>query len=389
MIVRRPLSCRRLTHWALWVALAVHIPIALVALGRSGAPAYDFDRYYEIGASPGRPYLDFPVEQPPATVLIFRSLAALPGGRPAFGFHIVLVNILADATIVAALAWGWGLAAAACFAVVVLPILDLFYNRPDLWSTAAATLAVAAWQRERRVLAGAGLAAGAAFKLWPLPFAVLLFAPAPTTMARGPDDRPIVKSVPLAPIIVFAVAAAALALAWIWRAGWAGVLQVLTFRSASGWEIESTVGSLLMAAGVKSMRVEAGAWRIGTTSGAIAILFSFAAASACAWSIWRAGRTDRVGLGWAGGVSALLAMSALLSPQFAAWLAPGCAVAWAQGDRRVAALTALAILLTNLVWKSFNPLVHGALGPLVMLVARNALLFVVAFDAAQALRRER
>ena len=381
------MASRRLTHWVLWAALAIHIPIALVAFARSGEPAYDFDRYYEIGNSRGRPYRDFPVEQPPATVLMFRMLAAVSGGRPAFGLHVVLVNVIADATIVAALAWGWGFAAAACFAVVVLPILDLFYNRPDLWSTAAATLAVAAWQRQRRIFAGVALAAGTAFKLWPLPFAMLLLLPAPVAKARGHESEPIVTGVPLAPIVVFAGAAAALALVWIGLAGWTGVLQVLTFRGASGWEIESTVGSVLMAAGVKSMRVESGAWRIGTTSGRTAILLFLVAAPGCAWSIWRGGRTGRVGAGWAGGISALLAMSALLSPQFVAWLAPGCAVAWVQGNRRVAALTALAILLTNLVWKSFNPLVHGATSPLVMLVARNALLFVVALDAARVLRR--
>jgi hypothetical protein len=31
-------------------------------------------------------------------------------------------------------------------------------------------------------------------------------------------------------------------------------------------------------------------------------------------------------------------LSALLSPQYAAWLAPGCAIAWAQRDRRLAVL---------------------------------------------------
>jgi hypothetical protein len=76
-------------------------------------------------------------------------------------------------------------------------------------------------------------------------------------------------------------------------------------------------------------------------------------------------------------------LSALLSPQFAAWLAPAAGVAWVEGDKRVAVLTALAVFLTNLVWKSFNPLIHGAMGPVVMLLARNLLLALIALDAAR------
>jgi hypothetical protein len=117
----------------------------------------------------------------------------------------------------------------------------------------------------------------------------------------------------------------------------------------------------------------------------MSLLLVALAAPPCLWAIWRGGRTGHLGAGWIGGVSALLALSAVLSPQYAAWLAPGVAVAWAQRDRRLAIVAALAILLTNLVWKSFNPLLHGATGPLVMLLARNALLVVVAFDAARLL----
>jgi hypothetical protein len=99
--------------------------------------------------------------------------------------------------------------------------------------------------------------------------------------------------------------------------------------------------------------------------------------------IWRGARGGHVGAGWAGGISALLVLSALLSPQYAAWLAPATGVAWVEGDRRIAVLTALAVFMTNLVWKSFNPLIHHATGPLVTLLARNVLLVVLALDAAR------
>jgi hypothetical protein len=58
-------------------------------------------------------------------------------------------------------------------------------------------------------------------------------------------------------------------------------------------------------------------------------------------------------------------------------------VAWVEGDRRIAFQTALAVFMTNLVWKAFNPLIHGAMNPLVILLARNVLLAVLALDAAR------
>ena len=58
-------------------------------------------------------------------------------------------------------------------------------------------------------------------------------------------------------------------------------------------------------------------------------------------------------------------------------------MAWVEGDRRIAVLIGLAVFLTNLVWKSFNPLVHGAMVPLATLLARNVLLVVLALDSAR------
>lgn len=365
---------RRPAVWVLWCALAIHAPIALVAAARSSQPSYDFDRYYEIATHAGRPYLDFPVEYPPGTVLTLRALAGTAGSRESFGVGLVFLNIAADAIIVAALLWGWGLPAAACYALIVIPILDLFFLRADLWSTALVAVAVGAWQRERRIGCALALAAGAALKLWPLAFLAMLFAPGRT---RGR----------LAPILTAAAAGLAMLLGWMRMAGWSGFYEVLTFRGAHGWEIESTVGSLWMLVSRETMRVESGAWRVGTTTGGISIAVVALAALPCVWMIWQGARTDRAGAGWVGGVAALLALSAILSPQYAAWLAPGCAIAWVQRDRSLAILGALAIFATNVIWKSFNPLVHGAAGPLALLVARNILLVIIAGLAARRLAR--
>lgn len=368
---------RTVSRWVLFGALAIHLPIALVAGARSRVvvPGSDFDNYYEIGLRPGRPYVDFMVEFPVATVQAFRTIAPIAGRRETFGVTLVALNVAADLTIAAALWWGWGIEAAACYAVVAAPLLDLFLLRLDLWSTALATIGVAMWQRDRRHLAAIGFAAGAAFKLWPLAFLPLLLVPSRT---RERTWLPIATAA-AAGAVVFGV--------WLWVAGARGLYQVLTFRGAHGWEVESTVGGIWMMIDRSSARVETGAWRIGTTSGPISILLFVVGMLPCLWLVWRGGRTKHPGSGWAGGLSWLLACSALLSPQFASWLCPAAGVAWIDGDWGISVLTALAVFLSNLEYKAFAPLLRGAPHALALVTARNVELIVLAIVAARLIAR--
>jgi len=364
----------RLAWWLLWVSLAIHVPIAVVAVGKSKLPNADLDNFYDIGTRSGRPYVDFPVEFPVATAQTFRTLAPFAGDREQFGVSLVILNVAADVAIALALGWGWGIEAAACYALIVIPLIDLFFLRMDLWPTALATFATAAWRREHSALAAIGWVAGAAFKLWPLMFLPLLL------VSSGARRR--IAS------LATAIAAGVMVLAgWLWVAGPSGLYQVLTFRGARGWEIESTVGAVWMLFEQTSMRVESGAWRIGTTSGPISILLFVLGAIPCLWMIWRGGRTGHLGAGWAGGISVLLFTSALLSAQYSAWLAPASGVAWVEKDRRTAVLTGLVVFLTNLVFKSFHPLIHGSPRALTIVLARNLLLAVVAFHVARLLTR--
>ena len=364
----------RLAWWLLWVSLAIHVPIAVVAVGKSKLPNADLDNFYDIGTRSGRPYVDFPVEFPVATAQTFRTLAPFAGDREQFGVSLVILNVAADVAIALALVWGWGIEAAACYALIVIPLIDLFFLRMDLWPTALATFATAAWRREHSALAAIGWVAGAAFKLWPLMFLPLLL------VSSGARRR-------IAPLAT-AIAAGLMVLAgWLWVAGPSGLYQVLTFRGARGWEIESTVGAVWMLFEQTSMRVESGAWRIGTTSGPISILLFVLGAIPCLWMIWRGARTGHLGAGWAGGISVLLFTSALLSAQYPAWLAPASGVAWVEKDRRTAVLTGLVVFLTNLVFKSFHPLIHGSPRALTIVLARNLLLAVVAFHVARLLTR--
>ena len=131
--------------------LVVHAVAFAISASESALPAVDYDRYYEIGSSAGRPYVDYQVEHPIATLLVFRTLARLPGGRPSFGLGVVVLDLIADAIIIGALFWGWGMVAATYGAAVLIPVLGLFFNRVDPWSTAAAIVAVAAWRRKRPI----------------------------------------------------------------------------------------------------------------------------------------------------------------------------------------------------------------------------------------------
>jgi hypothetical protein len=298
-------------------------------------------------------------------VQAFRTIAPLAGSRERFGVAMVIVNAVAQLVIVAALIWGWGVEAAACYLLITASLADLFYLRTDLWSTALATFGVAAWRRKRPSVAALGFAGGAAFKLWPMTFLPLLLVP--------PGARRI------APLATAAAAGIAVLGLWLWVAGPAGLYQVLTFRGAQGWEIETMVGSVWLAIDPSSLRFETGTWRIGAISGATSIALFAVGTVTSLWMVWRGARTGHLGAGWAGGIAALLAVSALLSPQFVCWLAPAAGLAWVERDKRLAVLTAVLIFFTNLEFRSFNPLLRSQTDAIILLLVRNALLvaFVV------------
>ncbi len=361
--------------WILAVALGIHAILFAISAVHSPKPAGDFDRYYEIGSTTGRPYVDYQVEHPIGTLLVFKMLAQMPGRRASFGLGVVVLDLIADAIIVASLVWGWGLVAAAYFAAALIPVLGLFFNRIDAWSTAAAILAVAGWKRKSPLTLGAALAIGGAFKLWPLVLVPLLIVP-------WRNRRSLVA------LAAFAAAAAALAGTALWIAGVNGVMQVLTFRGATGWQIESLVGSVIHLAGSPTLRMESGSWRIGATSGPVSIAMFLTAAPICFWSSWRGARLNRVGAGWLASASALMLLSALLSAQFVIWLAPAGAIAWVEGDKRLALLTALSILLTQALWNSYESVLSGELPALLIVVVRNLVLVVLAVSAIVRLSKQ-
>jgi hypothetical protein len=352
--------------------LLVHAVAFGISIAQSAQPAADFDRYYEIASHPGRPYVDYQVEHPIGTLLVFKALARLGGGLPAFGLGIVVLDLIADAVIVGSLLWGWGAVAAVYCSAALIPVLGLFFNRVDAWSTAAAIVAVAAWRKDRALVIGVALAIGAAFKLWPLVLATLLIVP-------WRERRSV------AAIAAFAATAAALGGVALWIAGTNAVAQVLTFRGATGWQIESLTGSLVHLADTQSLRMESGAWRIGTINRLASTAMFLTAAPICLWASWRGARLDRVGEGWLASVTTLLLLSALLSAQYVIWLAPAGAIAWVQGDRRAGLLTAGAILMTQVLWTDYGSALAGEMSGMLLIVLRNAVLVALAVSALASL----
>jgi hypothetical protein len=357
----------RATHLLVAVLLAHAVGFA-ISTAESGIPAGDFVRYYEIGSSAGRPYVDYQVEHPIGTLLIFKALAHLPGGRPSFGLAIVVLNLVADAVIVGSLLWGWSVAAAVAFAAMLIPILGLFFNRVDAWSTAAAILAVAAWRKDRPLMLGFALAVGVAFKLWPLVLAPLLIVP-----WRG--RRSVLA------LAAFGAAAAAFGGLAFWIAGGRAIAEVLTFRGATGWQVESLIGSIVHLADTQSVRLESGAWRVGTINHFVSTAMFVTAAPICLWASWRGARLDRIAAGWIASVTSLLLLSALLSAQYVIWLAPAAAIAWVEGDVALGALTAIAIVLTQMFWGRYGDVLDSQRPAMLLVALRNAVLLVLAICA--------
>jgi hypothetical protein len=362
---------------ALLLAIVVHLVVGALALADAPQPQSDFDRYFEIATGAGRPYVDYQVEHPVGTLTVFKLLAAIPGGRASFGRGVVVVNALADAALIGALAGVWGIPAAAYYAVVTVPIANLLFHRIDLWSMAAATLAVTAWRCGKPSLAALLLAVGASFKLWPLVLFFMLWNSTSRTRA----------------LVVFTLSAGAIASAAIAIGGPRAILEVLTFRGATGWQIESLVGSVIHLFTGEPARMQSGAWRIGTVGRLASIALFLAAAPLCIWASWRGFRVNRPGIAWLAAVATLLSLSALFSAQYVGWLVPAGALAWAgdqtwTGDqKRSALLTAAVVALTQLFMRGYDDVIAGVPLMVALVVLRNAVVIVLTVVTLAALAR--
>ena len=195
-------------------------------------------------------------------------------------------------------------------------------------------------------------------KLWPVALAPALVA---ETRRRA---------------LPFVVASLVGGIGWLVLGGVGGVLQVATFRSATGWEIESTVGTLVWLFGGGEPRWENGAVRVGSSQGltwATGVLL-LVLLGAVWWKALRSKDEDLLGVPSLVALCALLACSPIFSLQYAGWLTPWAAVA-SRDPRRVPIASASAIvMLTAGISIALFQFADG-LEPLgaLMLLARNGL----------------
>jgi hypothetical protein len=345
---------------------------AIIVVSGEAFASEDFSRYYEIGSTPGRPYIEFPVEHAPLTLGLFRLLARTTGSRRGFGVAMVAIDVAANLLIAFTLAYAFGWTAAVAYLTMALMLLAILDTRFDLLPTAAATLAMAAHVRRKPAASMIALVGGAGFKLWPLCLTALVIG---REDARGRRRA----------VVALAGAAALLGAVWLAVGGAQGVVQVLTFRGATGWQIESLGGLLLALRGLDGVRMESGAFRIGQVAPweSSAML---ALAATIALSVgWLSKDSRRIGVVWIASISALLIFSPLLSPQFMVWLAPAAAIAWREEDRTPAILTGAVIGVTALFMTGYSFVIAGRGWALGLVLARNILLialFVTALRAA-------
>lgn len=356
--------------WLLVVAALIALRLAAaVAIARGeAATSVDFDRFWTIASSSATPYVAYRVEYTPFAVAVFKAVSTVARDRASFGMAMTALACAADLVAAAALGSSFGWEAAAVYLLVTLPLLDLFYNRFDFIPTAAAAVGIAALRRRRVVLAACALICGAAFKVWPLVLTPLLIGD--TRLASNRRSA-----------LLLIAGIAVLSFLWLGIAGMKGTVQIVTFRGASGWQIETLVGNVIALRSPGTVRYELNAFRVGAISSEAIVMWLTLGIEAAIVLAWLGAQTRRVGLTWLASVGALLLLSPLFSPQFMAWLAPGAALAWVEKDRPAALSAVLALLLTALFLPHYDDLVSGSRWQLVV-TARNLVLCAMVIAAA-------
>lgn len=354
----------------LTIGILAHLIVWTVCVLSPTGHLGDFQRYWDIASTAAKTDIAVPVEYPPGAVLVFDLLAHATGDPATFNVALLLANLAADGLVLVVLVFVWGTGAGAAYLTISAPIISLLFFRFDLWPVAAATAGVACWTRERWRAGAAMIALGVALKLWPLPLVTMLFT----------GRRRSVTSV-LVPLGWLAFGGLAGAAGWFWYSGVDGFLGVLTFRSATGWGIESTIGSVWRIIEPESIRLESGAVRAGRTVPLMSVALFLGSMPVSCWALYRGGVTGRIGSGWVTGLGALLACSALLSPQFLGWLLPGAAIAWTEGDRRTTKWFALLVALTV-----GYRILHTTQMPILVLL-RNVMLIGMVGDGVRLLLR--
>jgi Glycosyltransferase family 87 len=299
-----------------WLERADAIPLILMVILWAGALALapsqsrrgDVLRFYQI-AHGGTPYSEQEVEYPPletALVLVLGSTS-----QTGTVWLVALTNAIATIWCWRVLRRSWSPEVGRLFLWFALPLQIFMPFRVDTVSVLLAVWGIAIAQRDREA-AGGGLLGGAVlFKLWPI---VLV----PVFVIRK-------RRTALVTTIAVTVGGA---LVWAGAFGLGAVRQVETYRGATGWQIESVFGAVYRYLTHAPIRIEAGAARVGETTGVE--VFGLRLASlllvALAWIAASRRSVDPAGGPALASVASVLLLSPVASPQYVMWLLPWAAI---------------------------------------------------------------
>ncbi len=355
----------------------------------------DARRYTEILDAEGTPYRDFDVEYPPLALGLMHLVEQpTPLGTLVALAISQLTLELATATV---LAWAWSRRTAITYLVLGSPMLlyPFPYLRIDLLSVFLAVLGLGLLRRGRERTGGAALALSVFAKVWPL-------VVAPSMLLRRQWRG----------LTAWAITGAAALAGWVSWAGPDGIRQILTFRGASGWQIESIPGIVLHALDPEGSTVQQGAWRTAVDAPAPArtglSILALAVVTLVWWWAARAVRSDgssdtaepRHGitpddlvvdaLAPLAAVMALLVFSSIISPQYVLWFLPFAALVTAHGDRVIGGLTLGAVFTSTLGLAWIERLIPGDWAAVSVIAVRNVLLVaLLAVTLARLHRRAR
>jgi len=305
---------------------AVVVVVTLSSLWTRPLIDSDVHRFSALSVAAGTPYRDHAVEYAPVELGVIRAIGS--SDARATAVRLMVVCFLLDLLAFAGMWSGWGRRIAITYLWLGVPLLIFRYLRLWYLPVALSVWAYALLRKRRPNVAGVVGALALFAKLWPL-----ALAPAFLAEARRRS-------------FAFILAGVVGGIGWLLLGGIGGVRQVLTFRSATGWEIESTVGSLVWLFGGGEPRWEAGAVRVGSSEGLewVPAVVLVVLLGAVWWKALRSRGEDLLGVPSLVAVCALLACSPVFSLQYAGWLTPWAAIA-SRDPRRIPIASAWTILV--------------------------------------------
>ncbi|HEV2059172.1 MAG TPA: glycosyltransferase family 87 protein [Solirubrobacteraceae bacterium] len=367
------------------LALAAAALLAVFAVATTTGPfsdvtvndLYVYEQYARLLHDGQLPYLDFGFEYPPLAALPL-WLAGIFGRDPAsieWTFAVLMaLCLVAGQQLAARLAGGGRAGVTVAWLLVLSPVLIGASVRThfDPLPIAIALGGLLMLSRERHDLGFLLLGVGTMTKLFPGLLAVVALA----WLAGRGQWREAVRAGAIFTAIVLAIS--------LPFAG-AGYVDSFRFHLDRPVQIESTAATVLFALGgsdvtgtnlrpdrFKSNGLDGG--HADTVEAVFAVLLVLALAAIVLLAARR--RTARhVVLCGLAALLAFVTLGKVFSPQYVIWLAPFTALAWAWGQRAVAALVTAGIVLTHVEFPSrYFDLINAQTDVVLIVAARNALL---------------